>query len=155
MSEQDKTLEQVNREAMREAVESMGMVCVPTIANVPLPHTSIAPAPSEEEVSNDYRSAGVLMRRLADTVIQWRNQLPEDQQPAILAVLNGGIQINVLRLAQESFHGIRIEGTINGSPCMLLSHQSSVQLLCYVEKVEKEEFRRRIGFIIDGEEEEV
>ncbi|MGS2724095.1 hypothetical protein ACVBEJ_10150 [Porticoccus sp. GXU_MW_L64] len=155
MSEHDKTLEQANREAMRAAVESMGMVCVPTIANVPLPHTSIAPAPSEEEVSNDYRSAGVLMRRLADTVIQWRNQLPQDQQPAILAVLNGGIQINVLRLAQESFHGIRIEGTINGSPCMLLSHQSSVQLLCYVEKVEKEEFRRRIGFIIDGEEEEV
>ncbi|UTW45270.1 hypothetical protein KFE80_13065 [bacterium SCSIO 12696] len=155
MSEQDKTLEQVNREAMREAVESMGMVCVPTIANVPLPQTSIAQAPSEEEVSNDYRSAGVLMRRLADTVIQWREQLPKDQQPAILAVLNGGIQINVLRLAQESFHGIRIEGTINGSPCMLLSHQSSVQLLCYVEKVEKEEFRRRIGFIIDGEEEEV
>ena len=155
MSEQDKTLEQVNREAMRQAVESMGMVCVPTIANVPLPQTSIAQAPSEDEVSNDYRSAGVLMRRLADTVIQWREQLPKDQQPAILAVLNGGIQINVLRLAQESFHGIRIEGTINGSPCMLLSHQSSVQLLCYVEKVEKEEFRRRIGFIIDGEEEEV
>ena len=155
MSDQQKTVEQANRQAMRETVESIGMVCVPAIANVPLPKTSIATVSSEEETSNEYRSAGVLMRRLADTVIQWRSQLPEDQQPAILAVLNGGIQINVLRLAQESFHGIRIEGTINGSPCMLLSHQSSVQLLCYVEKVEKKQFRRRIGFIIDGEEEEV
>ena len=155
MNEDQKAVEQANHQAMREAVESTGMVCLPTIANIPLPQTSIAEAPSEQEVSNDFRSAGVLMRRLADTVIQWRSQLPEDEQPAITAILNGGIQINVLRLAQESFHGIRIEGTINGSPCMLLSHQSSVQLLCYVEKVEKEEFRRRIGFIIDGEEEEV
>lgn len=155
MNDKQKTVEEANRQAMRDAVESIGMVCVPAIANVPLPRTNIAPVTTEEENSNEYRSAGMLMRRLADTVIQWRAQLPEDEQPAILAILNGGIQINVLRLAQESFHGIRIEGTINGSPCMLLSHQSSVQLLCYVEKVEKEEFRRRIGFIIDGEEEEV
>ncbi|WIO73421.1 hypothetical protein QP938_08920 [Porticoccaceae bacterium LTM1] len=153
--EQQTNIETLNREAMRQAVESIGMVCVPAIANVPLPHTSIAEAPSDAELDNEYRSSGALMRRLADTVIQWRSQLPEDEQPAILAILNGGIQVHVERLAQESFHGIRIEGTLNGSPCMLLSHQSSVQLLCYVERVEKEEFRRRIGFIIDGEEEEV
>lgn len=150
-----KSLDELNRNAIREAVESVGMVCLPAMAGTPLPRTSVAEVPTEEEQLNLYRSAGVLMRRLADTVLQWREQLPDDQQPAIVAILNGGVQVNVERLAQESFHGIRIEGTVNGNPCMLLSHQSSVQLLCYVEQVEKEEFRRRIGFIIDGEEEEV
>ena len=104
---------------------------------------------------NEYRSAGAMMRRLADTIIQWREQLAEDEEPAILAVMHGGIQINVERLAQESFHGIRIEGNMNGSPCMLLAHQSTVQMLCFVKKVEEQAPKRRIGFIIDGEEEEV
>jgi hypothetical protein len=107
--------------------------------------------PTQKEV-NEYQSAGILMRRLADAILQWREQLPETQQPAILALLYGGIQINVERLAQESFHGIRIEGKMNGVPCMILAHQSTVQLLCYVENVEKVESRRQIGFIIDGEE---
>lgn len=107
------------------------------------------------EEANKYQSAGVLMRRLADSITQWREQLPNDQQPAILAILNGGIQINVERLAEESFHGIRIEGKVEGNPCMVLAHQATVQLLCYIEKVEKEEHRRRIGFIIDGEEKQV
>lgn len=56
------------------------------------------------------------------------------------------------RLAEESFHGIRIEGKIDGNPCMVMAHQATVQLLCYIEKVEKEESRRSIGFIINGEE---
>ncbi len=124
-----------------------------------IPATSVIPAPSIDDASqeeqNNYRSAGLLMRRLADTIVQWRSQLPDDQQPAVIAILHGGIQIQIERLAQESFHGIRIEGRMNGNSCMLLAHQSTVQLLCFVEKVEKEEFRRRIGFIIDGEETEV
>ena len=105
--------------------------------------------------ANEYRSAGMLMRRLADTITQWRQQLPETEEPAILAVMYGGIQIEVSRLAQESFHGIRIEGSMNDNPCMLLAHQSTVQLLCFVKKVAPEAKKRRIGFIIEGEEEEV
>ncbi len=105
--------------------------------------------------ANEYQSAGVLMRRLADTVTQWRQQLPEDEEPAILAILYGGMQISVERLAQESFHGIRIEGNMNGSPCMLLAHQSTLQMLCFVKKIEKTQRKRRIGFIIDGEEEQI
>lgn len=119
-----------------------------------IPFTNFRRPPSPREL-NEYQSAGVLMKRLADTISSWRTQAPKDVQPAILAILNGGIQINVTLLAEESFHGIRIEGTLNGSPCMLLSHQSSVQLLCYLAKVETEEKRRTIGFIIDGEETQV
>ena len=121
----------------------------------PLPHLHIPDKCASQIEANEFRSAGTLMRRLADSVMQWRQQLPEDEEPAILAIMFGGMQINVERLAQESFHGIRIEGTMNGSPCMLLAHQSTVQLLCFVKKVEKASPKRRIGFIIDGEEEEV
>ena len=109
----------------------------------------------ENAQENSYQSARALLQRLSQTVSEWRQQLDEDMQPIILAILNGGIQIDVERMAQESFHGIRIEGLLNGNPCMLLSHQSSVQLLCFVQKVEKENYRRKIGFIIDGVETEV
>ena len=108
----------------------------------------------ENATENSYQSARALLQRLSETMIQWRKELGDDAQPAILAVLNGGIQIVVERMAQESFHGIRIEGLLNGNPCMLLSHQSSVQLLCFVQKIEKEKPRRKIGFVIDGVETE-
>ena len=108
----------------------------------------------ENATENSYQSARALLQRLSQTVMDWRKELDDDVQPAIIAIMNGGIQIDVERMAQESFHGIRIEGLLNGNPCMLLSHQSSVQLLCFVQKVEKKKPRRKIGFIIDGVETE-
>lgn len=75
------------------------------------------------EENNNFQNAGALLRRLAESITQWRSALPENVQPAILAILHGGIQIDVERLAQESFHGIRIEGQTQGSPCVVLAHQ--------------------------------
>lgn len=106
------------------------------------------------EESNNFQSAGVLLRRLADSIVQWRAQLLEEEniQPAVLAILHGGLQIEVETLAQESFHGIRIEGKIKGSPCIMLAHQATVQLLCFIQQVEPPERPRRpIGFVVDGE----
>ena len=108
----------------------------------------------ENAQENSYQSARALLQRLSQTMTDWRKELGDDVQPAILAILNGGLQVDVERMAQESFHGIRIEGLLNGNPCMLLSHQSSVQLLCFVQKIEKAKPRRKIGFIIDGIETE-
>jgi len=101
---------------------------------------------------NDYRSAGELIKSLAKTIHSWRQRMPEDAEPTIVAILNGGLQIQVTRLVQESFHGIRIEGNAGGNPCMVLTHQNNVELLCYVQQVTEEEPKRRIGFIIDGQE---
>ncbi|HEY9031760.1 MAG TPA: hypothetical protein VIM93_10400 [Kangiella sp.] len=101
---------------------------------------------------NDYRSAGELIRSIAKTIHLWRQRMPKDAEPTVVAMLNGGLQIHVSRLAQESFHGIRIEGTAGGNPCMVLTHQSNVELLCYVQKVDEDEPERRIGFVIDGKE---
>jgi hypothetical protein len=105
------------------------------------------------EENNHFQSSGVLLRRLADSITHWRSALPDDVQPAIIAILHGGIQIDVERLAQESFHGIRIEGRTQGSPCVVLAHQATVQLLCFVQPIQPPERPRRpIGFVIDGEE---
>ena len=124
---------------------------------LPSPPAPVPPAvlyASEHAMENSYQSSAVLMRQLADSIMDWRQQLPEDAQPAIMAILQGGRQIKVHRLSQESFHGIRIEGTMNKMPCMLLAHQATVQLLCYVEKLPKGAQQRKIGFIIEGEETE-
>lgn len=120
----------------------------------PRPNDSSIQQIMENAQENSYQSSRALLQRLSETVSDWRKQLGDDVQPAILAIMNGGIQVDVELMAQESFHGIRIEGRLNGNPCMLLSHQSSVQLLCFVQKIEQEKPRRKIGFIIDGVETE-
>jgi hypothetical protein len=105
--------------------------------------------PTAEE-ANHYQSAATLLRRLAESVGAWRQQLPEGFQPAVLALLNGGGRVQVERLAQESFHGIRIEGRMDDVLCVVLAHQATVQLLCLPEPVNPTR-GRSIGFIIDGE----
>lgn len=111
----------------------------------------IMPKITTFEETNHFQSAGVLLRRLADSIAQWRAQLPEDVQPAVLAMLHGGVQIDVETLAQESFHGIRIEGKLQGSQCVVLAHQATVQLLCFIQPVNPPEHPRRpIGFVVDG-----
>lgn len=135
-----------------EASKSMKTFTLPPSLRVPELTPLVVPPPQER---NHYQSAGALMRRLADTILEWRDAVPGDAQPQIVAILHGGIQVDVTLLAEEGFHGIRIEGTIDGQPCMLLAHQSSVQLLCHVVKVEEPEQRRTIGFVIDGEKHQV
>ncbi len=108
----------------------------------------LPPACSGEQL-NEYRSAGVFLKSLSEEVQAWRQQLPPEFRPAVIALLHGGIQIHVHSLAQVSFDGIRIEGSLEGAPCSLLAHQSTVQMLCYAEEVtaEQAESHRGIGFI--------
>lgn len=147
------TLNSSSMKAVLEAARAAQLYEAPA-SRFKIPHIEPVRIPTPRE-ANSYQSAGVLMKRLADTIASWRQAVPADTQPAIVAILHGGIQIEVSLLAEESFHGIRIEGSIDGSPCMLVAHQSSVQLLCYIVKIEHEEQRRKIGFIIDGQEHEV
>ena len=110
--------------------------------------------PSSQQAQSD-ESAGGMLRRLAQSITEWREALPEDAQPVITAIASGGVSILVERMTQESHHGIRIEGKLNNNSCMLLVHQANLELLCYIEQVKEVKFRRKIGFIIDGEESEV
>lgn len=107
------------------------------------------PASCSVEDENQYRSAGVLLQALANEARAWHRQLPPEYRPAIVAILHGGLQVQVRTLAQISFDGIRIEGMMGDSPCSLLAHQGTVQLVCFAEHVgDDEEFvKRPIGFI--------
>ena len=115
------------------------------------------PANCSQEDINEYRSAGVFLQSLASEVRAWSKSLPETYRPAIVAVLHGGIQIQVRSLSQVSFHGIRIEGKLGGSPCSLLAHQSTIQMLCHAIEIkqEEEETKRPIGFIWSDTVEEI
>ncbi len=125
---------------------------IPKVPNFSFPskrvaHLSQAISSIAPEQLNEYRSASAFMQAIAEEAMMWKEELPDDFTPAILAVIHGGIQINVHSLSQVSFHGIRIEGMLNGGPCSLLAHQSTVQILCYGQKIVEEKERRPIGFI--------
>lgn len=115
---------------------------------VPTPAHKAFSLSSHEEV-NAYQSASVLMKAISDEALSWKNSLPENFRPAVLAVLHGGIQIHVESLSKISFNGIRIAGLLNGGPCAMLAHQSTVQLLCYGQEITQEDPKNPIGFIWD------
>jgi hypothetical protein len=110
--------------------------------------------PPTQEEANSFQSAAVLLRRLAAAIAAWRATLPTGVEPGVVAVLQGGSQVEVTRLAQESFHGIRIDGEIDGLPVMLLAHQATVQILCHPRASEPERRSRPIGFVIEGRQSE-
>jgi len=110
-------------------------------------------APSSLEEENQYQSASTFMASIAQEAMEWKNSLDEEHLPAIVAILYGGIQIKVHSLSKVSFHGIRIEGELNGSPCAILAHQSTLQMICHAVKiVQAAEPPRPIGFIWDDQE---
>ena len=113
------------------------------------------PAACSEEDSNEYRSAGVLLQALAAEARAWSEKLPPEFRPAIVAILHGGLQIEVRTLAQVSFDGIRIEGMMGDNPCSLLAHQGTVQLICHAVRVDEEEETRPIGFVWPDRDEQV
>ncbi len=141
-------------EDMQKSMAKIPKINIPSIASPDYRMLDIPKLPTQEEV-NDYQSASVLMEVLANEALQWKEQLPKDYTPAIRAILYGGIQIQVHSLSKVSFHGIRIEGLMNGAPCSLLAHQSTVQLLCYGEEVTPDMERHPIGFIWDNNKVEV
>ncbi len=76
-------------------------------------------------------------------------------QPAVMAILHGGVQVKVVRLAQVSFDGIRIEGLLQGNPVTLFAHQSTVQMMCFAKEIREAEERNPIGFIWPDREEDI
>jgi hypothetical protein len=129
---------------------SLQMAKVPGFTPPDVSQENLCPLPnaSEEEI-NEFRSAGVLLKALAAEAKAWSAQLPPNYYPAIVAILHGGLQVQVRTLAQVSFDGIRIEGLLGESPCSILAHQNTVQLVCHAIQLdaEAEEEPHPIGFI--------
>ena len=116
----------------------------------------LASMPKERE--HRFESAGEFITRLAQRITKWRNSLPEDEIPAVLTFLPTGDVVEVLTVGEDGHSSVVIEGLVNDSPCMFISHQASLQILCYTRKVEdleneeRSEKRRKIGFHVGGEE---
>lgn len=115
--------------------------------------------PKERE--HKFESAGEFIKRLAHRVTKWRNSLPEDEIPVVLTFLPTGDVVEVVTVGEDGHSSVVIEGVVEGSPCMFISHQASLQILCYTRKMSAEgedespddaRVKRTIGFHVGGEE---
>ncbi|GAA5497454.1 hypothetical protein SAMN02745181_2444 [Rubritalea squalenifaciens DSM 18772] len=109
----------------------------------------LSSVPKERE--HRFESAGEFIRRLADRVVKWRDSLPEGETPVVLTFLQTGDVVEVMTIGEDGHSGVVIEGMVGDSPCMFISHQASLQILCYTRTIEEEKPRRTIGFHVGGE----
>lgn len=116
-----------------------------------MPNVSEILSSMPEEHKHRFESSGEFIRRLAFRVSKWREGLPDDEEPAIFALMSNGDAVSVHTLGEDGHSSVVVEGTLNGSPCMLISHQSSFQVLCYTRKIEEEKPARKIGFHVGRE----
>jgi len=123
---------------------------LPGATGMPNVNEIIARMPDEQK--HRFESSGEFIRRLAVRISKWREGLPEDEEPAIFALMSTGDAVEVHSLGEDGHSSVVVEGDLNGSPCMFISHQSSFQVVCYTRKMEKETPRRKIGFHVGGEE---
>ena len=131
-------------------------ITMPGATGMPDMKDILSSVPKERE--HRFESAGEFITRLAQRVTRWRESLPEDQIPVVLTFLPTGDVVEVVTVGEDGHSSVVIEGLVNDSPCMFISHQASLQILCYTREVEDEEEgeepkkKRTIGFHVGGEE---
>ncbi len=128
---------------------------MPGATGMPNMKDILSSVPKERE--HRFESAGEFITRLAHRVTKWRESLPEDQIPVVLTFLPTGDVVEVLTVGEDGHSSVVIEGLVGDSPCMFISHQASLQIMCYTKQVEEEEEvepkkKRFIGFHVGGEE---
>ncbi len=130
---------------------------MPGATGMPNMKDILSSVPKERE--HRFESAGEFITRLAHRVTKWRESLPEDQSPVVLTFLPTGDVVEVLTVGEDGHSSVVIEGLVNDDPCMFISHQASLQILCYTRKIEEEgensdepKKKRFIGFHVGGEE---
>jgi len=122
---------------------------LPGVSGMPDVREILAQMPEEQK--HRFESSGEFIRRLAYRIGKWRESLPDDEEPAIFAIMANGDAVEVYTLGEDGHSGVVVEGNLSGAPCMLITHQSSFQIVCYTRKIEEEKPRRMIGFHVGGE----
>lgn len=123
---------------------------LPGAAGMPNIDEVLYQMPNEQK--HRFESSGEFIRRLAIRITKWREGLPDDEEPAIFALMSNGDAVEVHTLGEDGHSSVVVEGSLEGAPCMFISHQSSFQVVCYTRKIEDESPRRKIGFHVGGEE---
>lgn len=137
----------VNAEEFIKKLRGIEPVKIKDLRPLPEVRMSFPKIVTQEEI-HEYESAQALISRLHRRYEAWMNQLPEDVQPAIYAVLSNGLMVRVLSLSPEGHSGVAISGEIEGTQCLIITHHAGVQLMCVAEAVAKGEERKPIGFIV-------
>lgn len=137
------------KEEDRELLFRQPYLTLPGATGMPNVQEILAHMPAEEQ--HRFESAGEFVKRLAYRIAKWRERLPDDEQPIILALLPNGNAVEVWSVGEDGHSSVVVEGLMNEQPCMFISHQASLQILCYTQKVEPSN-RRKIGFHVGGEE---
>ena len=127
---------------------------LPGATGMPDLHKELANMPAEQQ--HRFESSGEFIRRLAARITKWRAALPEDEEPAIYALMSNGDAVAVDSIGEDGHSSVVVEGSLDGFACMFISHQSSFQIVCYTRKIIMDEDepkpRRKIGFHVGGEE---
>lgn len=100
-----------------------------------------------------HESAGEFVKSTAETLQAWLHDMAvggasKGKRWILSATLSSGAMVDVFRLCAHGHSMIRIEGELpDGSPCLLITHQNSVQLLAYhISEQPEERPKREIGF---------
>ena len=130
-------------------------ISLPDASSIPNIKEILSSMPKEQE--HKFESAGEFVKRLAQRIARWRELLPEDTEPVILSFLPTGDVVEVISIGEDGHSSVVVEGLVDDAPCMFISHQASLQILCYTRTIKEEEEepkkkRRTIGFHVDGKE---
>lgn len=123
---------------------------IPGLTGMPDLGPILAQMPKEQQ--HRFESAGEFIKRLAHRVQAWRESLPDNQQPYILCLLPDGGSVQILSIAEDGHSSVVVEGLLNDAPCMFISHQASLQIMCFTQELQEEEEPRTIGFHVNGEQ---
>lgn len=132
-------------------------ISLPNAAQMPNMKEILSAMPKEKE--HRFESAGEFVKRLAERVSKWREMLPENLEPVILTFLPTGDVVDVISIGEDGHSSVVIEGLVDEAPCMFISHQASLQVLCYTRDTKEDKSddstaikKRRIGFHVGGEQ---
>ena len=92
---------------------------LPGATGMPDIHEILSQMPDEQK--HRFESSGEFIRRLAIRVTKWREGLPEDEEPAIFALMSNGDAVEVHSLGEDGHSSVVVEGSLQGAPACLLA----------------------------------
>jgi hypothetical protein len=135
------TIEELNKAAAKEEPETFRLP--DTLASMDASLLgALKPLPRPRSKDD---SANALVQNLAVHFNSWKETLPAHTQVGVYVMVLGMGWRRVVSIAAMGHHGVALEledGSIS------LIHQSNLQLICRIEKVDDESPRREIGFIV-------